>query len=101
MSVFARVSLAEQGLEVQLQASDGRVQGVELLALLPRSSGPVRAHQPRLRLEVSVEVVAALHLGKTGGKSAMEGLGDGSDGPVQGRRRWWRRGSFSFGSAYF
>lgn len=96
ISVFACISLAEQGLEVQLQASDGCVQGVELLAFLPRSSGPVRAHRPRLHLEVSMEVVAALHLSKTGGKSAMEGLGDSSDGPVQRRRR----GSFSFGSAF-
>lgn len=72
---------------MQLQAPDGRVQGVELSALLPRSSGPVGAGRPGLRLEVPVEVVAALHLAEAAGQSAMERLGDSGDGPVQRRRR--------------
>lgn len=81
------VSLAEQRLEVELQASDGRVQGVQLSAFLPRTPVLVGARQPRLHLEVSVEVVAALNVGETAGQSVMEGLGHGSDGAVK-RRRW-------------
>lgn len=71
---------------MQLQASDGRVQGVELSAFLPRSSGPVGAGSPRLHLEVSVEVVAALHVAEAAGKCTVERLGDGGDGAVQRRR---------------
>lgn len=80
LSVY--VSLAEQGLEVQLQASDGCVQGVELSALLPGSASAVGVRRPRLGLEVSMEVVAALHFAKTAGKSVMEGFCYCSDGPV-------------------
>lgn len=92
--------LAEQGLEVQLQASDGGVQGVELSALLPGLSGPVAARGLRLGLEVSVEVVAALHFTETAGQSVVEGFGHGGDGAVQ---RGWRRrgrGGVSRGSAF-
>lgn len=92
------VSLAEQGLEVQLQASDGGVQGVELSAFLPGSPCPVRARRPQLGLKVSVEVVAALHFAEAAGQSVVEGLGHCGDGPVQWGRR---RGGVSFGSSLF
>lgn len=90
----ACVSLAEQGLKVQLQASDGGVQGVELTARLPGSSCSVRAHRPQLGLKVSVEVVAALHLTETASQRVVEGLGYRGDGSVQqGRRRRGRGGA--------
>lgn len=86
------VSLAEQGLEVQLQASDGGVQGVELSAFLPGSPRLVGARRPQLGLEVSVEVIAALHFSEAAGQSVMEGLCHCSDGPVQQGRIRRRRG---------
>lgn len=79
------VSLAEQGLQVQLQASDGGVQGVELSAFLPGSSSPVGARRPRLNLKVSVEVVASLHFAEAAGQSVMEGLSHRGGGAVE---RW-------------
>lgn len=88
------VSLAEQGLKVQLKASDGGVQGVELSAFLPGSSDPVGACRPGLGLKVSVEVVAALHFAEAAGQSVMEGLGHSGDGSVERGRRM--RGGFSF-----
>lgn len=99
MCLCACVSLAEQGLEVQLEASDGGVQGVELSAFLPGSPCPVTARGPQLGLKVSVEVVASLHFAEAAGQSVMEGLSHCGDGLVQqgGRRR---RGA-SFGSALF
>lgn len=90
----ACVSLAEQGFKVQLQASDGGVQGVELPTRLPGSSCPVRSHHPQLGLKVSVEVIAALHLAETASQRVVEGLGYCGDGPVQqGRRRGGRGGA--------
>lgn len=97
--VCVHVSLAEQGLEVQLQASDGGVQRVELPAFLPGSPRPVGARGPQLGLEVSVEVVAALHFAEAAGQSVMEGLGHCGDGPVQ--QEWWSRGGVCFGPALF
>lgn len=79
---------------MQLQASDGCVQGVELSAFLPGPSGPVGARSPWLGFKVSVEVVAALHFAEAAGQSVMERLGDCGDGPVQRRQR--RRGGLSF-----
>lgn len=93
------VSLAEQGLEVQLQASDGGVQGVELSAFLPGSPCSVRARRPQLGLEVSVEIVAALHFAEAAGQSVMEGLGHCGDGPVQQGGKG--RGGVSFGPVLF
>lgn len=87
------VSLAEQGLEVQLQATDGGVQRVELAARLPSSPRPLHAVAPRLRLKVPVEVVAALHLAEAASQRLLQRLRHGGDGPVQQRRcRRCRRG---------
>lgn len=87
------VSLAEQSLEVQLQASDGGVQRVELAARLPSSPRPLHAIAPRLRLKVPVEVVAALHLAEAASQRLLKRLRHGGDGPVQQRqcRRGGRR----------
>lgn len=93
------VSLAEQGLEVQLQASDGGVKGVELSAFLPGSPGSVGARRPQLGLKVSVEVVAALHFAQAAGQSVVEGLGHRGDGLVQQGRGW--RGGVSLGPVLF
>lgn len=93
-------SLAEQRFQVQLQASDGGVEGVELSAFLSGSPCPVAARGPRLGLKVSVKVEAALHFAETARQSVMEGLGHGGDGPVERRRRRKRRGGVFCGS-YF
>lgn len=93
------VSLAEESLKVQLQASDGGVQGVELSAFLPGSYSPVGACRPRLGLKVSVEVVAALHFAEAAGQSVMEGLSHCGNGSVE--RGWRMRGGFSFRFNFF
>lgn len=74
---------------MQLQTSDGGVQGVELSTFLPDSHHSVRARHSQLGLKMSVEVVAALHLTDAPGQSMMEWFGHCSNGPVQqggGRR---------------
>lgn len=76
---------------MQLQASDGGVQGVELSAFFPGLTGSVGAHRPRLGLKVPVEVVAALHLVETTGQSEMERPRHRGDGPVQHRLGKWGR----------
>lgn len=94
------VSLAQQGFEMQLQAPDGGVQGVELSAFLSGSPRPVGARRPQLGLKVSVEVVAALHFAETAGQSVVKGLGHCGDGLVQQgwrRRRKRMKGGISFG----
>lgn len=83
---------------MQLQASDGGVEGVELSAFLPGSPCPVAARGPRLGLKVSVKVEAALHFAETARQSVMEGLGHGGDGPIERRRK--RRGGVFCGSDF-
>lgn len=75
--------LAEQGLEVQLQASDGGVQSVELAARLPSSPRPLHAVASRLSLKVPVEVVAALYLAEAARQRLLQRLCHGSNGLVQ------------------
>lgn len=99
--LFKVFSLAEQRFQVQLQASDGGVEGVELSAFLSGSPCPVAACGPRLGLKVSVKVKAALHFAETARQSVMEGLGHGGDGPVERRRRRRkRRGGVFCGSDF-
>lgn len=84
---FARVLLAEQSLEVQLQTSDGGVEGVQLSAFLPSSARSVGARGPQVGLEMSVEVVAALHFVQAALQGVLKGFGHRGDGPVQQRPR--------------
>lgn len=87
---FVCVLLAEQSLEVQLQASDGGVKGVQLSALLSRSARSVGARGPKVGLEMSVEVVAALHLVQAAVQGVLQGFGHCADGTMQ--QRWRRSG---------
>ena len=67
---------------MQLQASDRSVEAVEFATLLPRGSGLLRAQRLVLRLEVAVEIVAALQVAQATRKGAEEGPRDLGDDPV-------------------
>lgn len=87
------ILLAEQSLEVQLQTSDGGVKGVQLSAFLSRSAQSVGARRPQVALEMSVEVVAALHFVQAAIQSVSKGFGHRDDGAMQ--QRWWSRRGLS------
>lgn len=81
------ILLAEQSLEVQLQAADGGVERVQLPALLPGAARSLGARRPQVGLEMPVEVVAALHLVQAAVQGVPQGLGHRDDGAMQQQRR--------------